>query len=96
MSVIVTLEAEIKEGQKEDLLAMLREFLPKTRKYKGFIDISINFQRESNRVLFFEEWDRVEDYEAYLLWRGETGVMDRLGSVFETSPMILYFDEVEI
>ena len=46
-----------------------------------------------NRVLFFEEWDSVEAYEAYLTWRGETGVMDRLGSVFEFAPMILYFDK---
>ena len=46
-------------------------------------------------VLFFEEWDRVEDYEAYLTWR-ETGVMERLGSVFVSAPAILYFDEVEI
>jgi len=94
MSVIVTLEAEIKEGQKKNLLTMLREFLPETRLYKGFIYISINLQRESNRVLFFEEWDSVEDYEAYLAWRGETGVMDRLGSVFESAPVILYFDRV--
>jgi len=92
MSVIVTLEAEVKEGQKENLIDMLKEFLPDTRKYKGFIDISINFQRDSRHVLFFEEWMSVEDYEAYLSWRGETGVMDRLGSVFVSAPAILYFD----
>ena len=96
MSVIVTLEAEVKEGCREDLVTMLREFLPETLLYKGFIDISINFQRESNRVLFFEEWESVEVYEAYLAWRGETGVMDRLGSVFVSAPTIRYFDRENI
>ena len=96
MSVIVTLEAELEEGCKEDLVLMLREFLPETRLYKGFIDISINFQRESNSVLFFEEWESVEVYEAYLAWRGETGVMDRLGSVFTSAPIIRYFDSEDV
>jgi quinol monooxygenase YgiN len=96
MSVIVTLEAELKEGCREDLVTMLREFLPVTRHYKGFIRISINFQRENNTVLFFEEWESVEVYEAYLAWRGETGVMDRLGSVFTSAPTIRYFDREDV
>jgi quinol monooxygenase YgiN len=96
MSVIVTLEAELKEGAREDLVTMLREFLPETRLYKGFIDISINFQKENNTVLFFEEWESVEVYEAYLAWRGETGVMDRLSSVFTSAPTIRYFDREDV
>ncbi len=96
MSVIVTLEAGLREGCREDLVTMLREFLPQTRLYKGFIDISINFQRESNSVLFFEEWESVEAYEAYLAWRVETGVMDRLGSVFVSAPDISYFDREDV
>ena len=96
MSVIVTLEAELKKGCRKDLVTMLREFLPETRLYKGFIDISINFQRERSSVLFFEEWESVEDYEAYLAWRGETGVMDRLGSVFVSAPNISYFDRENV
>jgi quinol monooxygenase YgiN len=92
MSVIVTLEAEVKEGCREDLVNLLRELLPETRQYRGFIDISINFKRESNQVLFFEEWESVKNYEAYLAWRGEMGVMDRLGSLFASAPVISYFD----
>lgn len=96
MSVIVTLKAQVKEGKKEVLVEMLRKLLPETRAYQGFIAISINFQRESSSVLFFEEWDRVEDYEAYLAWRSQTGVMDRLGSVLDSAPIISYFDREEI
>ena len=91
MSVIITLEADIKTNQKENLLTMLREYLPQTKIYKGFINISIHTQTNSNHILFFEKWETVEDYESYLSWRTKTGVMDKLGNTFETTPTIRYY-----
>jgi len=96
MSVIITLEADIKKDKMSDLIIMLEEFLPKTRMYDGFINFSLKIQKSSNHVLFYEEWENVENYEAYLAWRGKTGVMDRLGEVFESSPTIRYYDTKEI
>ena len=92
MSVIITLEAKLKPNQKEKLLSMLEELLPETRAYKGFIDITIHIEKESNHLLFFEKWETVNDYESYLAWRMETGVMKRLGMLFEEQPVIRYYD----
>ena len=96
MSVIITLEANIKKNQEKNLLSMLKELLPETRVYKGFIDISIHIEKEGKHVLFFEKWESVEDYESYLAWRGSTGVMDRLATVFEENPTIRYYDRKDV
>ena len=92
MSVTVVLEADVIEGEKQTLLKLLSQYLPETRKYSGFIDISIHFEQGKNHVLFFEEWRSVEEYEAYLNWRTETGVMAILGATFSSPPLIRYFD----
>ncbi len=91
MSVIVILEADVKRGEKSTLLGLLTQYLPETKKYKGFINISIHTEQEKDHVLFFEEWESVEDYESYLKWRTETGVMKVLGATFSVPPLIRYF-----
>lgn len=93
---IVVLEADIKEGQKDELLKLLSEYLPETRKYKGFVDISIHVEQNKNHVLFYEKWESFADYESYLKWRTETGVMDILGTTFNSSPLIRYFNVEDI
>jgi len=96
MSTIVILEADVKEGQKEELLMLLSQYLPETRKYKGFIDISIHTEKKKNHVLFYEKWESVEDYESYLQWRTETGVMKILGAMFSSPPLIRYFNTEDV
>ncbi len=96
MNAIVILEADIKEGQKDELLKLLFNYLPETRKYQGFIDISIHVEENKNHVLFYEEWESFTDYESYLQWRTETGVMNKLGATFSSPPLIRYFNTEDI
>jgi len=96
MSAIVILEADVKEGKKDELLKLLSQYLPETRKYKGFISISIHTEQNKNHVLFYEKWDSVEDYESYLQWRTETGVMKTLGETLSSPPLIRYFHTEDV
>ncbi len=96
MSAIVTLEADVKEGQMNELLKLLSQYLPETRKYKGFIDISIHTEQNKNHVLFYEKWESIEDYESYLQWRTKTGVMKTLGATLSLPPLIRYFNTVDM
>ncbi len=96
MNAIVILEADIKEGQKDELLKLLFNYLPETKTYQGFIDISIHIEENKNHVLFYEEWESFTDYESYLQWRTETGVMNKLGATFSLPPLIRYFTTEEI
>jgi quinol monooxygenase YgiN len=91
MSVIVILEAGVKEGKKDALIQKLAEYLPETRKYKGCISIRINSKQNSNDLLFYQEWESIQAYETYLKWRTETGVMDVLGSFLISPPSIQYY-----
>lgn len=92
MSVTVILEADVKAERKSDLLALLAQYLPETRQYKGFMGISIHSEQATNQVVFYEEWQSVEDYHAYLDWRTKTGVMAELGATFNAAPVIRYFN----
>lgn len=92
MSVIVILEADVKPESKSKLLNLLAKYLPETYKYEGFISISIHSEQGSNQVVFHEEWETVDNYHAYLDWRTETGVMEELGSTFNSAPSIRYFN----
>jgi len=96
MSAIVILEADVKVGKKDELFKLLSQYLPETRKHKGFIDISIHIEQKNNHVLFYEKWESVEDYESYLQWRTETGVMKTLGATLSSPPVIRYFNTEDI
>ncbi len=96
MSAIVILEADVKEGKKDELFKLLSQYLPDTKKYKGFIEISIHTEQKNNHVLFYEKWESVEDYESYLQWRTETGVMKILGAKLSSLPVIRYFNTEDI
>ncbi|OUS26902.1 hypothetical protein A9Q99_16950 [Gammaproteobacteria bacterium 45_16_T64] len=92
MSVIVVLEADILVGKKQSLLALLRKLLPETKRYKGFVRISIHIEHDKDHILFYQEWASIADYESYLQWRVDTGVMRTLAENLRAPPHIRYFD----
>jgi quinol monooxygenase YgiN len=96
MSTTVILEADVKEGKKDELLKLLSQYLPETRQYKGFISISIHTELKTNHVLFYQKWESIEDYEAYLRWRSETGVMNKLVAILVSPPLIRYFSTEDV
>ena len=96
MSVIVILEAEVKEGKIKELENLLKRYLPETRKYSGFVDIKIHQQKDKNTVIFYEEWETIKDYESYLQMRTNEGVMKILGNTFISPPSIRYFDTLRL
>lgn len=96
MNATVILEADVKEGKKDELLRLLSQYLPETRKYKGFIDISIHTGEKNNHVIFYEKWESIKAYESYLQWRTETGVMNTLGATLSAPPVIRYFNTEDV
>ncbi|HBR96863.1 MAG TPA: hypothetical protein DD979_05750 [Gammaproteobacteria bacterium] len=96
MSVTVILEAAIKPGKKDALVALLDSLLPETRAYQGLTHITIHTDAKGENILFYEEWESAANYEDYLQWRTETGVMDKLGAHFSAPPAIRYFNPENI
>jgi quinol monooxygenase YgiN len=95
MTITVILEVDVKPESKPHLLALLARFLPETRQYNGFISISIHSEQDSSQVVFYEKWQTIEHYQAYLDWRTETGVMNELATTFNSPPSIRFFNTEE-
>ena len=83
MSVMVTLEMPVKPDMLEDYLNILKGALVKTMSYKGCKSVITLVDQETSSVLLVEEWDRVEDQQAYIAWRVETGLIEAVGPYYQ-------------
>ena len=72
MSVMITLEMPVKPDMLEEYLDILKGALVETRSYKGCRSVTTLVDQETSSILLVEEWDSVEDQQAYIGWRGET------------------------
>jgi len=49
---------------------------------------------DGRTVVFVEHWETKADYEHYLGWRTETGVIAELVDMLEAPPSIRFFDMI--
>lgn len=91
MSIVVLLEGKVREGSAEALENILKEIFPGTRSYQGCRGITGAFDSERKSVVFIEQWDSQSDYEKYLKWRKETGVLGQILAQLDGEPSIRYF-----
>jgi len=98
MSVMVQLEANLKsEDVYDDFVAYGRSVLPDTRAYEGCEGLTINRNMDDPKNFsIVEQWETRAHYEKYLAWRGETGVLDKLGSFLSGPPNIRFFTNVGV
>ena len=78
MSVMITLEMPVKPAMLEDYLNILKGALVETRSYKGCRSVTTLVDQETSSVVLVEEWDSVDDQQAYMAWRMETGLIDAI------------------
>ena len=66
-----------------------------TRTKKGLIEIvAAQAADDPNKLVFWETWETVEDYDAYFNWRVETGFMDVIGPFMAAPPAKTLFKPV--
>ena len=75
---MITLEMPVKPEMLEDYLNILKGALVETRSYKGCRSVTTLVDQETSSIVLVEEWDSVEDQQAYIAWRVETGLMDAI------------------
>ncbi|HFC93298.1 MAG TPA: antibiotic biosynthesis monooxygenase [Leucothrix mucor] len=97
MPVTVILQAQAKPADIENFKTYIAKCLPETRSYNGCINIDI-YEDKNNKgsFIFYEYWESVNAYEAYLEYRTKQGVMEKIGSMLITPPEITYYDKVAI
>lgn len=76
MSVRVVAEFPAAPGKLEELIAILKAALPDTRAFGGCEDIESLLDAGRETIVLVEQWRSFEDYDRYLAWRVETGILD--------------------
>ena len=97
MSMKVVLEFQTTADQVEAVKDLLRTVLPDTRGYEGFESLTVHQNDDTpTSFLLWEQWATRGNYEAYLAWRTETGVLDKLVAMLTEPPTIRFFNHVGV
>ena len=88
MSHTAMAEFPCNPGKGVELLATLTAALVDTRAFEGNESIEVyTDQDDPDLVVLWEKWATRANYEAYLAWRMETGLMDVLAPMMDTSKL---------
>ena len=80
-----------KERMGADSLPALLEALADTRAFEGNISIETYLDQDNpDRIILWEKWGTRENYEAYLAWRMETGMMEMIGPFLDGDPEFIH------
>ncbi len=97
MAVTVLLDLQSQPNKVDTLLQTLKQILPDTRAYKGFIDIEVvQNQDDPTNIVFVEKWESRSHFEKYFAWRTETGAIEALGAMLSAPPSIRYLDTKDV
>lgn len=96
MSVWVTLEMQVKDGQYGTLEPFLAEKLPLVRGFEGALGVTVYFTQETNKMLIVEEWKSKDHHVAYIRAISENGVLEHLASFMTAQPTITYYARLAI
>jgi quinol monooxygenase YgiN len=85
MSHTAIVEFPCNPGQGKGLLETLSAALVDTRAFEGCESIEVYADNEDpDRIVLWEKWAERANYDAYLAWRMETGLMDVLAPFMDT------------
>ena len=93
MSTLMLVEAKVKPGSADALEARLTKILPDARSYDGCERIEAAFDGSRGTIVLTENWGSQAQYDKYLAWRQETGVIDEILSHLDRAPSIRGFDQ---
>src|SRR5687768_9070175 len=89
MSIIVTVEFPTQPGKTEDLKVALKGALPDTRTYDGCEKVIATTDLDTpTTITLVEKWASRPQYETYLQWRMDTGLIDAIGPFLAGPPVI--------
>lgn len=96
MSIWVTLEMEVAEGQFEKLEPFLADNLPAVRGFVGALSVTLYYDEDTRSLLIVEEWLSKAHHAAYIQAISENGVMVQLVSFMTAPPKVEYYKRLVI
>lgn len=74
-------------------LDSLARMLPATRAYDGCHRVDVYRSREEPaRVVLIEEWQSVDQHQAYVAWRESSGVLELMGPLLQGDVETTYLE----
>lgn len=86
----VILESQVTPGKSDAIMPFLEENLPNVRGFKGCRRVDVLFNAETGVMIFDEDWQSIEDHQAYIDFISRNGVMEQLASYLEQPPKVTY------
>ncbi len=95
MSCTVIVEFKAIPEKADQFRQFLHTALRDTRNYNGNLMCEeLHNQDDPCNFVVFQKWSERAKQEAYLNWRGETGLMDEIGPLLEGDPIVRVFDQI--
>lgn len=93
MTCQTVIDIPVAEGKYEELRGWLRQILPDSRAFHGSVSVEVyRDQNDPSSVVLLEKWNSRADYDAYLAWRGETGMIEQLSAFMDGELRIRVLD----
>ena len=97
MSCNLMLKVKVQPGRRDDAIALIGEKLNETRNFKGceFVNL-FTIEDEPDSLAFVQCWKSMDDYEAYVAWRTDSGEIDELAELLAAPPELTRFEETGV
>ncbi|MFC9735075.1 putative quinol monooxygenase [Streptomyces roseolus] len=97
MTCHVIFKMTVQDGRFDDLRSWFVEQLPGTRAFEGNVSVEVVRDQDApNTVVFMEKWDSRKNFEDYLAWRTETGVVAELADMLDGDIDFRYHDSLGV
>ena len=96
MTYRVILESTANAETVDSLFPFLEDNLPNVRSFKGCLNVTVLFDKDTNKMIFDEEWKSREDHQAYIAFIESNGVLADLAVFLQGPPRISYYEKLNI
>jgi quinol monooxygenase YgiN len=83
MKYLVTADFRCKPGMARRMAEFFEDALPVSRSFQGCRSIAVYYEERTQTFTLLEDWDSLEEYEAYLSFREDTGIQTQLDPLLD-------------
>ncbi|MEL6162049.1 MAG: hypothetical protein AAFR18_22800 [Cyanobacteria bacterium J06627_32] len=95
--VIVTVELIAEDPQALEQHLNSAAVIPTTRLASGInYSWTVRDANDTNRFVLIQQWNSVEQQQAYISWRSERGDLEELRSLLTQDPTVTYLNPVDL
>ena len=83
MKYLVIADFRCKPGMARRVAELFEDALPVTRSFQGCRSVAVYYEERTQTFTLLEDWDSLQEYEAYLAFREDTGIETLLEPILD-------------